>query len=136
MHTSEIITQPTSEAHPVDWTYPAGLNPGADTYEECRKLYSLSDLSQTQALRRNIRGFNHIWHFTGYSKVLNCLKRNFEVNQNLNYGTLLKIMVEIYYNVNRAQTVSYTTTVDDSWHKSFLMGNAAMCHGANKIQTT
>jgi len=28
--------------------------------------------------------------------------------QNLNYGTVLKIMVEIYYNINRAQTVSYT----------------------------
>jgi len=58
------------------------------------------------------------------------------VNQNLNYGTLLKIMVEIYHNVNRAQTVFYTqTTADNSRHKSFLMGNAAMCHGANKIQT-
>jgi len=55
------------------------------------------------------------------------------VNQNLNYGTLLKIMVEIYYNVNCAQTVSYTqqTTVDDSRHKSFFMGN----DDANKIQT-
>ena len=47
----------------------------------------------------------------------NCLKRNFGVNQNLNYATLLKIMVEISHNVNRAQTVSYilhTTTVDNS----------------------
>ena len=26
------------------------------------------------------------------------------------------------------------TTVDYPWHKSFLVGNAAMCHGVNKIQ--
>jgi len=30
----------TSEAHPIDWIYPAGLKLGADTHEECRKLYS------------------------------------------------------------------------------------------------
>ena len=53
----------------------------------------------------------------------------------LDYGTLLKIMVEIYYNVNRAQTVFYTQqTIGDSRHKSFLMGNAAMCHDANKYK--
>jgi len=65
------------------------------------------------------------------------VKRNFGMNWNLDYGTLLKVMVEIYYNINRAQAVFYTqTTVGDSRHKSFLMGNAAMCHDANKIQTT
>ena len=64
------------------------------------------------------------------------VKRNFGVNWNLDYGTLLKIMVVIYYNINCAQTVSYTQqTIGDSRHKSFLMGNAAMCHDANKIQT-
>jgi len=85
-----------------------------------------------------LKAFNRIWHFTGYSKFfLNYLKWNFEVNQNVNYGTLLKIMVEIYYNINRAQTVFYTLhTIGDSRHKSFLMGNAAMCHGANTLHTT
>ena len=59
------------------------------------------------------------------------------MNQNLNYATLLKIMVEISNNVNRAQTVSYTLhTIGDSQHKSFLMGNAAMCHDANTLHTT
>ena len=65
------------------------------------------------------------------------VKQNFGVNQNLNYATLLKIMVEISYNVNRAQTVFYTLhTIGNSRHKSFLMGNAATCHGANTVQTT
>ena len=67
------------------------------------------------------------------------VKQNFGVNWNLlDYGTLLKVMVLIHYNVNRAQTVFYIlhTIVDDSRHKSFLMGNAAMCHGANTLQTT
>jgi len=90
--------------------------------------------SQTQALRRNVRGLVLFDVLPDIVRFLNCLKRNFEVNQDLNYGTLLKIMVEIYYNINRAQTVFYTeTTVDNTRHKSFLMGNAAMCHGANII---
>ena len=68
-------------------------------------------------------------------RFLNCLKRNFAVNQNLNYGTLLKIMVEIYYNINRVQTVFYTLhTIGDSRHKSFLMGNAALCHSSDKVK--
>ena len=33
MHTSEMITQLTSEALPVDWTYPASLKTRADTHE-------------------------------------------------------------------------------------------------------
>ena len=44
------------------------------------------------------------------------------MNQNLDYGTLLKIMVEISYNVNRAQTVSYTLqllTIHDTSHFSW-----------------
>ena len=66
--------------------------------------------SQTQALRRNMIGL------VVFDLLLD-VNRNFGVNQNLNYATLLKIMVEISHNVNRAQTVSYilhTTTVDNS----------------------
>ena len=86
--------------------------------------------SQTQALRRIVRGL------VLFDLLLN-VKRNFGVNWNLDYGTLLKIIVEISHNVNRAQTVFYKLqTIGDSRHKSFLMGNAAMCHDANKIQTT
>ena len=62
------------------------------------------------------------------------------MNQNLNYATLLKIMVEISHNVNRAQTVFHSShithnkllAIHDTSH--FSKGNAAMCHGANKIQ--
>ena len=64
--------------------------------------------SQTQALRRNVRGLVLFDVLPDIVRFLNCLKRNFEVKQNLNYGTLLKIMVEIYYNINRAQHVFYT----------------------------
>ena len=121
--------------HPVDWTYSAGLNPGADTHEGVGNYTHSVTSSQTQASRRNIKGFNRI--LPDIVRFLNCLKWNFEVSQNLNYGTLLKIMVEIHYNVNCAQIVSYTLhTIGDSRHKSFLMGNAALCHDANKIQTT
>jgi len=48
--TTRLHDNLTSEAHPVDWTYSAGLNPGADTHEECRKLYSLSDLFANSSL--------------------------------------------------------------------------------------
>ena len=61
--------------------------------------------SQTQASRRNIKGFNRI--LPDIVRFLNCLKRNFGVDQNWNYATLLKIMVEISYNVNRAQVISH-----------------------------
>ena len=64
--------------------------------------------SQTPAFCRNIIGLILFDVLPDIVRFLNCLKRNFEVKQNLNYGTLLKIMVEIYYNINRAQTVSYT----------------------------
>ena len=47
----------TSEAHPVDWTYSAGLNPGADTHEGVGNYTHSMTSSQTQALRRNIKGF-------------------------------------------------------------------------------
>ena len=58
------------------------------------------------------------------ARFSNCLKWNFAVNWNLlDYGTLLKIMVEIYYNINRAQTASYTQqlllTIHDTSHFSW-----------------
>ena len=51
--------------------------------------------SQTQVLRRNIKGLVLFDILPDIVRFLNCLKRNFAVNQNLNYATLLKIMVEI-----------------------------------------
>ena len=67
----------------------------------------------------------------------NCLKRNFGVNQNLNYATLLKIMVEYrtMLIVHKLSLTRYTLlAIHDTSH--FSKGNAAVCHGANIIQTT
>ena len=71
--------------------------------------------SQTQASRRILKAL------TVFDLLLD-VNRNFGVNGNLDYGTLLKVMVEIYYNVNRAQAVSYTQkllTIHDTSHFSW-----------------
>ena len=101
--------------HPVDWTYSAGLNPGADTHESVSETTHSVTSSQTKALRRNMIGLILFDILPDIARLSNCLKRNFAVNQNLNYGTLLKIMVELSHNVNRAQTVFHALHTINYW---------------------
>ena len=85
--------------------------------------------SQTQALRRNIKSFNRIWHFTGYSKVFKLSKMELRGELKLNYATLLKIMVKISHNVNRAQTVFYILHTINYWRfTTQVISHGKRCH--------
>jgi len=99
---------------------------------ETRSRYSwgMSETILTQWPLRKLRPYVEILKALTVFNLWLDVKRNFGVNWNLlDYDTLLKVMVLIHCNVNRAQTVFYILHTNYCWRfMTQVISHGKRCH--------